>query len=68
VTIPKFTGASWYKSTHSGNGGNCVEVAVVGDIVGVRDSKRPGGAILAFGSAEWNAFIRGIKKGEFDRA
>lgn len=67
MTKPDFTGANWRKSSHSGNGGNCVEVAMVGDGVGVRDSKQPGGAVLAFAAAPWRAFILGVKNGEFDR-
>jgi len=32
----------------------------------VRDSKNPQRAVLAFTSLEWNAFIGGVKSGEFD--
>ncbi len=59
---------NWRKSTRSGGGGdNCVEVAfsVEGDI-GVRDSKNPSGPVLEFNQAEWEAFIEGIRLGEFD--
>ena len=31
----------------------------------VRDSKNPDGAVLAFTPAQWEAFIAGIKDGEF---
>ncbi|SDQ99443.1 DUF397 domain-containing protein [Thermostaphylospora chromogena] len=68
VTTVDFSQAIWRKSSRSGNGGNCVEVAVVGDTIGVRDSKRPADGILAFGSREWRAFIMGVKDGEFDSA
>lgn len=67
VTTVDFSQATWRKSSRSGNGGNCVEVAMVGDGVGVRDSKQPGGAVLAFAAAPWRAFILGVKNGEFDR-
>ena len=37
------------------------------DRIRVRDSKHPKGAVLNFAPAEWNAFIGGVHKGEFDR-
>ncbi|WP_449066473.1 DUF397 domain-containing protein [Planomonospora algeriensis] len=60
--------AVWRKSTLSGgNGGSCVEVAsLAGGRIGVRDSKDREGPALIFTSAEWRAFIGGIKNGEFD--
>jgi len=49
---------TWRKSSYS-NGGNgaCVEVAVLVDRVGVRDSKNATGPTLAFGPTSWRAFI-----------
>ncbi|PIS32908.1 MAG: DUF397 domain-containing protein [Parcubacteria group bacterium CG08_land_8_20_14_0_20_48_21] len=46
----------------------CVEVAIGDDShVYVRDSKDHGkGPVLAFLDAEWQAFIIGMKSGEFD--
>jgi hypothetical protein len=44
----------------------CVEVAFVGEAVAVRDSKNPQGPALVFTRAEWDAFLRGTKDGEFD--
>ena len=65
---PLFADAQWRKSTRSdNNGGACVEVAVVADAVGVRDTKDSGrGPILTFTRAEWTAFVSGAKDGEFD--
>lgn len=41
--------ARWFKSSHSGGGNDCVEVAfLAGDMVGVRDSKNPAGSVLTF--------------------
>lgn len=60
-----FTG--WRKSTRSGGGDNCVEVATATDgHIGVRDSKNPDRAVLEFTPAEWDAFLAGAKDGEFD--
>ena len=57
----------WRKSSFSGNGGgNCVDVAVDGEKIYVRNSKKPAGATVAFTQSEWNAFISGAKNREFD--
>jgi hypothetical protein len=46
---------------------SCVEVAIAGDVVGLRDSKDSGhGPVLAFTADEWTAFLAGARKGEFD--
>jgi hypothetical protein len=60
--------ATWRKSTRSGpDGGNCVEIAELsGGRRGVRDSKNPTGPALIFTPGEWNAFIAGVKSGQFD--
>jgi hypothetical protein len=57
---------SWTKSSASGPNGNCVEVALVDDDVWVRHSKAPGEGALCFTRAEWEAFVVGVKAGEFD--
>jgi hypothetical protein len=63
---PDLTKAQWRKSSLSGNGANCVEVAIVGDAIAVRDSKNPTGAVLTFTLSEWNAFLGGVKRDEFN--
>lgn len=51
----------WRKSSRSGGeGGNCVEVARLGQAVAVRDSKRPYGARLAVSSRAWERFTRSL--------
>jgi hypothetical protein len=48
--------------------GNCVEVAgLSSDLIGVRDSQNPRGAVLRFSPADWDAFVGGVREGEFDR-
>jgi len=66
----RFQHAAWRKSSRSnGNGGsNCVEVAVVGRRVGVRDSKNPDGPVLQFTPTDWESFVDGAKQGRFDPA
>lgn len=56
--------ATFTKSSHT-TVNECVEVAHVDGGVLVRDSKNPGGAVLEFNDAEWQAFGRGMVGGEF---
>ncbi|MGW8552635.1 DUF397 domain-containing protein [Streptomyces tubercidicus] len=59
----------WFKSSYSGNGGSCIEVAanVVGTrgVVPVRDSKNPSGPVLDFAADAFSSFVAGVKAGEF---
>ncbi len=66
MTAPGRTRGVWRKSTRSNGQGQCVEVAELTDGVAVRDSKDPNGPVLVFTPAEWTAFIKGAKDGEFD--
>lgn len=58
---------AWRKSTFS-NANGCVEVAFVhnGTRIAVRDSKHRHGPVLMFTRAEWEAFLGGVRGGEFD--
>ncbi|WTO35480.1 DUF397 domain-containing protein [Streptomyces achromogenes] len=51
----------WFKSSYSGNGGQCIEVATnlaaTHDVVPVRDSKNTDGAVLNFTTGTWSSFI-----------
>ncbi|MFE6872391.1 DUF397 domain-containing protein [Kitasatospora sp. NPDC057692] len=63
---PQLAGATWFKSSHSQNGGACVEVASdFPGIVPVRDSKDPQGAVLVFPSSAFAAFVAAVQAGEF---
>lgn len=35
-------------------------------VIVMRDSKKPDGPVLYFTEAEWDAFVAGVKDGEFD--
>ena len=56
----------WRKASRSGANGACVEVRRIGDQIQVRDSKNPNGPVLSFTPTEWEAFLDGVQKGEFD--
>ena len=59
--------ATWRRSTYCGES-SCVEVAVAGGSIGVRDSKTSDSPVLSFTREEWTAFVLGVKSGEFDLA
>jgi hypothetical protein len=57
---------AWHKSSFSSPSGNCVEAAHLRfDGVAVRNSRFPDGPALIFTDAEWDAFLRGVKAGDF---
>ncbi|WP_326560129.1 DUF397 domain-containing protein [Micromonospora sp. NBC_01796] len=56
----ELTGAEWRKSTRSQTNGQCVEVADLRDVVGVRDSKDANGPVLTISRASWTAFVGGL--------
>ncbi|MER7701853.1 DUF397 domain-containing protein [Kitasatospora sp. NPDC097605] len=63
---PDLSNASWFKSSYSNNGGECVEVsASFPGAVPVRDSKDPEGPALVFPASAWRAFVAGVQAGEF---
>ena len=54
-------GPRWRKSSYSGNGGDCVEVADHASHLMMRDSKNTEGAKLVFTTASWRAFTAKVK-------
>lgn len=58
----------WRKSSYSGStGGDCAEVARLGGLRAVRDSKNPHGEVLGFTTSEWRALLTDIRRGAYDR-
>ena len=55
----------WRRSTKSGTG-NCVEVAVVGGLVLIRDSANPDGGVLRLSPVAWSALLRDARTRDFD--
>ncbi|HKS45419.1 MAG TPA: DUF397 domain-containing protein [Amycolatopsis sp.] len=63
-----FDEEKWVKSFASEpNGGNCVEVNLSSSgLVGVRDTKLASSPVFVFDVGEWEAFLAGVKAGQFD--
>lgn len=57
--------AAWRTSTLCDLNG-CVEVALLDNQVAVRDAKDKASPVLLFTTREWDAFISGVRAGEFD--
>jgi hypothetical protein len=61
------TQLDWRRSSFCGTHGSCVEVAQTPDgRYAVRTGNAPGtGAVLFFSRDEWDAFVAGVRAGEF---
>jgi hypothetical protein len=60
--------ADWQRVGDTPAEHGAVEVAFVDDLIGLRNSADPQGAVLVFTQAEWDAFVAGARDGEFDLA
>jgi len=60
---PDLSTATWRRSSRSSDTANCVEVAVAGFAVGVRDSKDPDGPALVLPTTAWTHFVAAISSG-----
>jgi hypothetical protein len=56
---------TWRKSSRC-EAGHCVEIASLGDQVGLRNSTRPQ-QTLTVSAAAFRALLAGVKAGDFDR-
>jgi hypothetical protein len=61
--MEELSGAQWRKSSHSGGGNDCVEVAFVGDGTAVRDSKDPQGGTLGLPASGWRGLLAAVRTG-----
>ena len=58
----------WIMSSRStGNGGSCVQARRSAGWIEVRNSKAPDAGTVRFTSEEWDSFLDGARKGEFDQ-
>jgi len=59
MTAPDFSSVVWRKSSHSGGqSGQCVEVAALPGLIGIRDSKNPDSAALAIRPDAFRSLVR----------
>ncbi|MFC4001065.1 DUF397 domain-containing protein [Prauserella oleivorans] len=66
-TMSELSGLEWRKSSHSGGGNDCVEVAFTPDGTAVRDSKNPDAGALRLPAAQWEALLTAARTGRLDR-
>lgn len=67
MSASQLQGVTWQKSNRSNPSGNCVECAALADgSVAVRNSRDPEGPALIYTQAEIDAFILGVRDGDFD--
>jgi Domain of unknown function (DUF397) len=61
------TEKGWIMSSRSaGNGGSCVEARRHESVIEVRNSKNRAAGTVRFTIEEWDSFLFGAKRGEFD--
>jgi len=62
------TDTGWIMSSRStGNGGSCVEARRQDGMIEVRNSKARSAGSVWFTTEEWDSFLYGAKRGEFDQ-
>jgi hypothetical protein len=57
---------AWRRSQRCGEAGTCVEIAQLGELIGLRDAKNTAHPPLLFDRTAWRSFVAGIKAGEFE--
>ncbi|MEU8735911.1 DUF397 domain-containing protein [Streptomyces halstedii] len=61
------TNATWAKSELSSGGNNCLEVAIVGDVVALRDSVDvgdPEAKVLIISRTDYDLFTQSVRAGQ----
>ena len=62
----QFSDADFRISSFTASGTSCVAVAMGDGKIAVRHSMDPDGPLLVFSEQEWEAFLNGVKAGEFE--
>ena len=67
MATPHLCATPWRVSSFSGNNGTCVQVAALSDgRIALRNSTHPDNGTILVTRTEMNAWLRGVKAGEFD--
>ncbi|WP_405537319.1 DUF397 domain-containing protein [Streptomyces sp. NBC_00075] len=53
---------TWFKSSYSGQNGECIEIRLWTDGIDVRDSKHLSGPVVVVGAAAWLSFLAGMER------
>ena len=61
MTEPDLSQVVWRKSSHSGGGNDCVEIAFIDGVAAVRDSKDPGGGAFILSSKGWRGLVDSLR-------
>ncbi|MGH3777245.1 MAG: DUF397 domain-containing protein [Pseudonocardiaceae bacterium] len=65
--VPDLDTAPWRKSSFTVDQGSCVEAAPLADgSIAIRNSNHPEAGVVFFTRTEVDAWIKGVKAGEFD--
>jgi hypothetical protein len=56
----------WFVPNRSANGSTCVETKFTDDAVFVRNNLRPDAGTAEFTHDAWDAFVGGVKDGDYD--
>ena len=59
TATPEAAALDWFRSSYSssGDGNDCVEIAITPATIHIRDSKRPHGPRLAVTRTAWTGFV-----------
>jgi Domain of unknown function (DUF397) len=67
VSNPQFSSRDIpFRTAVKSGGTGCIQVARRDDMILIADSKQDGGPVLSYTLQEFDAFLDGAKKGEFD--
>jgi len=53
---------TWFKSSYSGQNGECIEVRLRTAGIDVRDSKKLPGPVVVVGAVAWLSFLAGMER------
>jgi hypothetical protein len=61
-TVARLAAAEWFRSSYSAVNNECVEMAYIEPLIGIRDSKDPARGVLTIESNAFSLFLSSIKQ------